>query len=57
VNLGLLDWKEGFGGRTFAHTFHQIPTAAYAKLESVLSHRLHGPEKPVEKPTAAIQKV
>lgn len=57
VNLGLLDWKEGFGGRTFAHTFHQIPTAAYAKLESVLFHRLRGPENSVEKPTAAIQKV
>jgi hypothetical protein len=57
VNLGLLDWKEGFGGRTFAHTFHKISTAAYTKLESVLSHRLNSAEKPIAKLTAAIQKV
>ncbi|TSA41535.1 MAG: GNAT family N-acetyltransferase [Verrucomicrobiales bacterium] len=57
VNLGLLDWKEGFGGRTFAHTFHQIPTAAYAKLESVLAHRLLGKEKSVAVPSGVPQKV
>lgn len=36
INHGLLDWKEGFGARTFAHDFFEIATANYAKLESLL---------------------
>ena len=26
LNFGLLDWKEGFGGRTFCHNFYEIET-------------------------------
>ncbi len=37
LNHGLQDWKEGFGGRCYAHDFYEIATANYAKLESVLS--------------------
>ena len=37
LNHGLQDWKEGFGGRCYAHDFYEIATANYSKLESVLS--------------------
>ncbi|SPE49958.1 conserved hypothetical protein [Verrucomicrobia bacterium] len=40
LNQGLLDWKEGFGGRCYAHDFYLISTASYVKLEPVLLHRL-----------------
>jgi hypothetical protein len=33
LNHGLLDWKEGFGGRTFSHDFYEIETNKYALLE------------------------
>jgi RimJ/RimL family protein N-acetyltransferase len=36
LNHGLVEWKEGFGGRTFAHDFYQIETENYVKLEPVL---------------------
>ena len=36
LNHGLQDWKEGFGGRCYAHDFYEIATANYSKLESVL---------------------
>jgi len=36
LNHGLLDWKEGFGGRSFAHDFYEIVTGNYPQLESVL---------------------
>ena len=36
LNHGLQDWKEGFGGRSYAHDFYEIATANYSKLESVL---------------------
>jgi hypothetical protein len=36
LNHGLQDWKEGFGGRGYAHDFYEIDTANYSKLESVL---------------------
>jgi acetyltransferase-like isoleucine patch superfamily enzyme len=39
LNHGLLDWKEGFGGRSFAHDFYEIATGNYPKLESVLQGR------------------
>jgi acetyltransferase-like isoleucine patch superfamily enzyme/CheY-like chemotaxis protein len=39
LNHGLLDWKEGFGGRSFAHDFYEIVTGNYPKLESVLQTR------------------
>ena len=39
LNHGLQDWKEGFGGRSFAHDFYEIATGNYPKLESVLQVR------------------
>jgi RimJ/RimL family protein N-acetyltransferase len=33
LNQGLLDWKEGFGGRCYVHDFYEIATANYSKLE------------------------
>lgn len=36
INKGLLDWKEGFGGRAYAHRFYAIETKNYIKLESIL---------------------
>jgi len=38
INMGLLDWKEGFGGRTFCHDFHQINTSHYTELFNVINH-------------------
>jgi acetyltransferase-like isoleucine patch superfamily enzyme len=39
LNHGLVDWKEGFGGRSFAQDFYEIATGNYSKLESVLKAR------------------
>lgn len=39
LNHGLLDWKEGFGGRCSAHDFYEIATGNYLKLEPVLKIR------------------
>jgi acetyltransferase-like isoleucine patch superfamily enzyme len=39
LNHGLLDWKEGFGARCYAHDFYAIATGNYPKLESVLQVR------------------
>ena len=36
LNHGLLDWKEGFGGRCYAHDFYELSTQGYEKLEPVL---------------------
>jgi hypothetical protein len=36
LNHGLLDWKEGFGGRSFSHDFYEIETIKYRLLESVI---------------------
>jgi hypothetical protein len=33
LNYGLLNWKEGFGGRCYAHDFYEIATENYLKLE------------------------
>lgn len=33
VNEGLLDWKEGFGARAYAHRFYEINTASYKLIE------------------------
>jgi hypothetical protein len=41
INHGLLDWKEGFGGRSYVHDFYEVSTENYAKLEPVLRTRLH----------------
>lgn len=40
LNQGLLDWKEGFGGRCYAHDFYEIATGNYLKLEPLLWPRL-----------------
>jgi hypothetical protein len=45
LNPGLLDWKEGFGGRAYAHDFYHILTQNYAKLEPVLNHCRAWPKK------------
>jgi acetyltransferase-like isoleucine patch superfamily enzyme len=39
LNHGLLEWKEGFGARAYAHDFYEIATGNYPKLESVLHDR------------------
>jgi len=36
LNHGLLEWKEGFGARCYAHDFYEIATGNYPKLEAVL---------------------
>jgi hypothetical protein len=36
VNHGLLDWKEGFGARCYAHDFYEIDTKHFIRLEPVL---------------------
>ncbi len=36
LNRGLMDWKEGFGARCYAHDFYEIETGDYRKLEPVL---------------------
>ncbi|WP_207426478.1 GNAT family N-acetyltransferase [Pedobacter sp. SYSU D00535] len=33
INTGLLEWKEGFGGRTYLHEFYKIETKSYSVLE------------------------
>lgn len=36
LNVGLLDWKEGFGGRTYVHEFYKINTSNTKALQSVI---------------------
>jgi hypothetical protein len=33
LNYGLLNWKEGFGGRCYSHDIYEIATENYLKLE------------------------
>jgi Acetyltransferase (GNAT) domain len=40
VNYGLLNWKEGFGARCYAHDFFELATANYVKLEPLLHSEL-----------------
>ena len=37
INMGLLDWKEGFGARAFAHRFYEIETKNYINIEKLFS--------------------
>ena len=37
LNRGLLEWKEGFGGRACSHDFYEINTAQFDRLEPVLN--------------------
>jgi acetyltransferase-like isoleucine patch superfamily enzyme/CheY-like chemotaxis protein len=46
LNHGLLDWKEGFGARCYAHDFYEIETGNYPKLEAVLQI----PPEPIQTP-------
>jgi Acetyltransferase (GNAT) domain len=41
MNHGLLEWKEGFGARCYAHDFYDVCPDNYVKLEPFLSSRLH----------------
>ena len=36
INHGLLDWKEGFGGRTYVQKFYKIKTSNYGLLKDVI---------------------
>lgn len=36
INQGLLDWKEGFGGRAMSHDFYAVNTENYQLLNSYL---------------------
>ncbi len=38
INFGLMDWKEGFGGRAISHDFYKINTANYFLLDNI-SHQ------------------
>jgi RimJ/RimL family protein N-acetyltransferase len=49
LNQGLQEWKEGFGGRCYAHDFYELATANYAKLEQLpfpsrAEAQIRGPE-------------
>jgi hypothetical protein len=37
LNLGLLDWKEGLGARTYSQNFYEMNTADYVRLEHLIS--------------------
>jgi hypothetical protein len=37
LNAGLLEWKEGFGARSFAHRFYSIKTENYIQIEKLLA--------------------
>lgn len=36
INHGLLDWKEGFGGRTYVHKFYSVDVSNHHYLNSVI---------------------
>jgi hypothetical protein len=35
VNIGLIDWKEGFGARALSHDFYEVETSKYFLLENI----------------------
>lgn len=35
INFGLIDWKEGFGGRAVSHDFYEVETVNYAYLDNI----------------------
>jgi len=37
INMGLLDWKEGFGARAYAHRFYEIETKNYVSIEAMFN--------------------
>jgi hypothetical protein len=36
INLGLLDWKEGFGARAYAHRFYEIDPSRYILIDKAI---------------------
>jgi len=54
LNHGLLDWKEAFGGRCYAHDFYEVFTRNYTKLEDVLPPRDEAANKTVEENHATL---
>lgn len=36
LNHGLLNWKQGFGGRSYIHNFYEVLTGNHTKLDNVL---------------------
>jgi hypothetical protein len=41
INMGLLDWKEGFGARAYAHRFYEIETRNYVQIEKIFVTELN----------------
>lgn len=37
INIGLLDWKAGFGAKPYAHRFYKIETCNYTNLEKLFN--------------------
>ena len=37
INMGLLDWKEGFGARAYAHRFYEIETKNYVAIQAMFN--------------------
>ncbi len=37
VNIGLLEWKEGFGAKAYAHRFYEVDTRNYASIEKLFT--------------------
>lgn len=37
INFGLMDWKEGFGGRAVSHDFYKVETGNYYLLEKIIN--------------------
>jgi hypothetical protein len=35
INMGLLDWKEGFGARAYAHRFYEIESKNHVQIEKL----------------------
>lgn len=57
LNHGLLEWKEGFGGRCCAHDFYTVTTESYVKLEPVIQSRLASAGKPAQMDRASLSRV
>lgn len=41
INFGLLDWKEGFGARAYAHRFYEIETKNYINIDKLFNEHLN----------------
>jgi hypothetical protein len=36
INYGLIDWKEGFGGRAISHDFYKVKTENFSLIDEIL---------------------